>query len=151
MCFPLLSISQDQKIDSLKSLLPIKTGVEYSRVLFELAWIYLDVDNDVSYAYAEDAFESAKNTTDSLMIVKTGRIKSQAFRRLGKLDSAIALFDKMLPIAIRNNFLYEVKTISNGLGIVYLDLANYDKALKHFFECLKIAERDNDHFGRVFS
>lgn len=141
---PNRGLSQTQKIDSLKSLLSGKTGAGHAEILFEIAWEYMDFNNELGYEYAKRAFEMAQTTDDSLIIVKTGRMTSQALRRLGKIDSAIVLFDKVLPIARRHNFSSETKRILNGLGVAYLRLAKYDKALVYFFELLQQKDIDDD-------
>src|SRR5688572_302319 len=79
--------SQNQKIDSLRSLLSKTKGTEHMDVLFELARSH--DEDERSFMYAKEAFAEARNIGDTLRIVQTGRLKSQMFLRLGKLDSSI--------------------------------------------------------------
>jgi hypothetical protein len=144
--YPQISIGQTPKIDSLKPLLSVTSGVEYSDVLFELSRQYLDVDNGLSLQHANNAFERANQNGDSIRIVKTGRVKSQALRRLGKIDSSLALYNRILPIARRHNCIDELKYILNGLGVIYVFNAQYDKALKCNFESLGLREKDGNKF-----
>lgn len=136
--------SQTQNIDSLKSLLEKSSDEQYVDVLFELARSYSEIDYDKCLYYSSMANTAAHNLGDTLRIIKTTRGKAQIYRRLGKLDSAVYLFEKVLPIARRIEYKQEVKTILNALGIGYLYLAKYDKALICFFESLELREKDND-------
>ncbi len=144
--FPLTSISQSKKIDSLKSLLPGKSLSNQTDILSELAYEYVNVDYQVSFKYASGAFEVSKQSGDSLKIVRTGRIKSQILRRMGNIDAAVTLFNEILPIARRRHYIDDLKTILNGLGVAYVFQANYDKALKCHFESLELREKNGDKY-----
>src|SRR5687767_15096459 len=95
---------------------------------------------------ATEAFILANQIKDSLRIVRTGRIKSQALKRLGNIETAISLYNEILPTARRHYYLTELKAILNGLGSSYLFKANYDKALRFYFESLELRQRDGDKF-----
>jgi tetratricopeptide (TPR) repeat protein len=142
MClFPLVSISQNKMIDSLKSLLPSNSLIKQADILYGLAYEYVDLDFKLGLLYATEAFEVAKGTGDSLRIVKAGRIKSLAFRRLNKIDSSMIISIQILPIARRNYFNEEMESILNGLALAYTFEAFYDKALKCFFELLELRQK----------
>jgi hypothetical protein len=137
--------SQTQKIDSLMSLLRHHTGGERIDILFEISRQYLNSDQDEGLYYAKEAYAGAKEFGDSMRIVKTGRIFAQGIRRFGKLDSAQILFHKVLPIATRNNYTTELKSILNALGVTYLHKAEYDGALKYLFRSLELREEGKDN------
>jgi tetratricopeptide (TPR) repeat protein len=141
-----LCIAQNQKIDSLKSLLPLKSGGEYIDVLFELGRAHDAVDIKMLVRYGSQAFSLAMKYGDSARIVKCGRLKAQAFRHFGVMDSAMFLFEKILGIARRHNYLGEQKSILNSMGVVYLNTARYDKALHLYFQALSLAELDKGEF-----
>src|SRR5690349_9229833 len=88
-----------EKIDSLRSLLPGKSDEERADIFYELAYEHGESNYTLAAEYSEQSFQFAKRVGDSLRIVKAGRIKAAIFRRLGKLDSAIILGLRMLPIA----------------------------------------------------
>ncbi len=141
-----MGVCQNQKIDSLKSLLSGKSKIEYSDILYELAYEYVDIDDELALRYAKEALETAGQIEDSFRIVKAARIKSLIFRRLGELDSSMILSTKILPVARRNNFIDELKSILNGLGSVYVLKGHYDRALQYFFESLELREEDGNKF-----
>ena len=138
--------SQDQKIDSLKSLLKKTSEEQYVDVLFELARAYSETDYDQCLYFSNKAYNAANELGDTWRIVKTTRGKAQVYRRLGKLDSAVYLFERILPVAKSIQYTQEIKTILNALGIGYLYMARYDKALTCFFESLEMREKDNDKY-----
>jgi tetratricopeptide (TPR) repeat protein len=142
-------LAQKSKIDSLESLLatkPDEFGGEYVDLLFELARAYGDVDHKKCFLYGSRAFASALKNGDSLRIVKCGRIMAQGYRQLGIIDSALLLFEKVRVIAERKGYQSERKMILNATGTAYLELAQYDKALKFYFENIALSESDNDTF-----
>lgn len=144
---PIRSQCQSLEIDSLKLLL-LKRNTQHKQteILFELSRAYFNVDIDHATRLASQAFTNANKSTDSLIIIKTGRLLSQALRRKGELDSTIVLLKKILPLALRHNLNTEINSILNGLGISYMHLARYDKALIYFFELLKQEDLSGDKF-----
>ncbi len=143
----LMAISSwGQKIDSLKSLLQSKDGLNSFNVLYSLAYEYIDVDDELALYYSSEAYKIAKNYGDSLGIVKAGRIKSLAQGRLGVLDSSLILSLEILPIASRNNYTEELNHILNRLGSAYVLKADYDNALEYYLQSLSIREKNGDKF-----
>jgi signal transduction histidine kinase len=139
----------DQKIDSLKSELSQRKGLERFELLYDLVFEYLGKrDYLQSLTYTDQAREIAYQFGDSLRIVKTGRIKGQILHRLNREGDAIIEFQKILPVSKRNNFINEYrseyKSIINSLAVAYSYQANYDKALQLHFECLELREKDGN-------
>lgn len=139
LCF---GLAKAQKVDSLLRLLNLKGGTERIDILYELAYEYVDVDYDLGLKYATQAFNMAKMNGDSLKIVKAGKIKSLAFEYLGKMDSSIAVCSEILPIATRNDYIFEIESILNVLGLLYMYKAEYDKALQYHYKSLQLREKD---------
>jgi tetratricopeptide (TPR) repeat protein len=146
LLLPFSAFPQNRTIDSLRALLPTKSGSDYIDITFELARAYGDVDRTMCFKYGDEAHRRALQSGDTSRIVKTGRIKAQGLRRLGELDSALVLFADMLRIARRHNLADERKTILNAMGTAHMILAHQDKALECFFESLALSELDNDKF-----
>jgi tetratricopeptide (TPR) repeat protein len=142
-----ICLSQNFKIDSLKSLLDEKSGVDYSDVLYQLAYEFVETDYQLGLYYAKKAFAKAQQSNDSFRIVRAGRINSLVFRKLDEIDSGLIISLKIIPIARRNNYTGELKSILLGLGLTYTYKASYDKALTYFFEALDLQKKDNDKFG----
>ncbi len=97
-----------QKIDSLKSLLPFKTGKEKCDMLYQIAYEYIDVNNSEALKFSDQAMKMANMLGDTLQIVKTSRLKAMALRRVGDMDSSIVVSLSMLPIIQRHGYLNEL-------------------------------------------
>ncbi len=135
---------QAQKIDSLKSLLTTSSGLAKYEVLFALAYEYSDVDDSLSFIYAEDLFALANEMGDSSLITKAGRIKAGQLRRIERLNEAIQLAQTVLQIARRQNNIPEIKLLLNSMAISHTLMAQYDSALKYNFESLIIREAEDN-------
>ncbi|MBT1699343.1 tetratricopeptide repeat protein [Fulvivirgaceae bacterium PWU4] len=137
-----------QKIDSLRSLLKQKNGAERADVLFELARQYIRSDQDSAAACSGlEGYKIAINLNDSLRIVKTGRATASALRYLGKVDSAMVLYQKILPMSQKLKNSFEYVNILSGMGLAYNFKAEYDKALRFFFQELEQEKIRNDEGG----
>src|SRR5258706_9896605 len=136
----------DRKIDSLKSLMVRRNGLDRYDVLYELVFGYLGKeDYQQSLRYVSEANEIAYEFGDSLRIVKTGRITGQLLRRLDRPADAIVELKKVLPISRRNkNFAEDYGDILNALAVCYTLQTNYDKALQYHFEGLVLREKEGN-------
>jgi tetratricopeptide (TPR) repeat protein len=129
--------AQDRTVDSLKSSLATAPAAALSGIYRELAAAYLRTDDPRALEYARKAYQVASQHADSLAFVKAGIVMGQVFEKLDKLDSALILFSKMLPVATRHRFDAEYEVILNSMATAYTFKAQYDKALEQYFECLQ--------------
>lgn len=143
--------AQQQKTDSLKTLLPGKTDLERADIFYGLAHAYGELDYRLAATYCDRSFHFAELSGDSLRMVKAARIKGSIFRRLEEMDSSIRLGLEILPIASRNHYNEEVKKILRGLALAYTYKGNYDLGLKYNFELLRLIEQDHDSSERQFA
>ena len=135
---------QTPKLDSLnRALLTVSNG-ERHQVLFWLAYEWFDIDNEKAVDFASQAYSLASKNSDSLWVVKSGRIRGQLLRRVNQLEESIHQLEEVLSIAKRNGFSAEEKLILNGLAVSHTYVANYDKALEYNFASLEIREREGD-------
>lgn len=136
--------AQTKVIDSLKMLLPGAIDSERAHLYYELAYEYVDYDNAVGRNFGIKAFDVSYKIGDSLTLVKAGKITATAYRRLEMMDSSLVIALKVLPIARRNNYRQELKSLLNGLAIASMYLARYSEALQYNFESLEFREQDGD-------
>src|SRR5688572_9330415 len=122
------SQEKDQKRDSLESLLSCQPVEKKIDILYELAYHYGNTDYWKAFSYGDQALEIARKIGDSLRIVRAGRIKSSIYRRLNEIDSSLILSSEILPIARRNKYTIELKSILNGLAHASISKASYDNA-----------------------
>lgn len=133
-----------KKIDSLKSLLVKTTGVHRVEILRDLGYEYLDVDNEVAKQYGSEGYKIATRLNNNVLIVKAGRILAAAKLKLGLIDSAIQIYNTLIPIAKQNELTGDLPRLLNFLGISYLNVAQYDKALNTFFEALAVNQQSQN-------
>lgn len=144
----ILFAANAQKIDSLRSLLQQKDGVEKVDVLFELANQYIRSDRDsVAVCVGMEGYRIAIGLNDSLRIVKTGRVMASALRYLGKVDSAIVIYQEILPFSQKLKDSDEYVVVLSGIGLAYNFKAEYDKALQFFFQELEQEKIRKDQEG----
>lgn len=132
------------KIDSLRTLLRNASDKQRFELEFQLAYELFDVDNQEALKYAQDAYEKSYSFSDSLQIVRSGRLLGQILRRVDQVDEAIRILRAVLPIAHRNKFTGEEKFILNAVALAYTLKADYDKALDFNFQSLVVREREGD-------
>ena len=138
--------AQDKvKVDSLvNAVIEAKDPKTTMNAKTELAWHYLNNDDQLAEKFAYEGYELAISYGDSAKIVRSGRIRGQALRRLDRISEAILVFQYILPIARRNGMLDEYKKILNSLALAYTFTAEYDKALQCHFESLVMREEEGD-------
>lgn len=98
-------LSQNHKIDSLKSLLPtLPSNASKAGILIDLTKALVEIDIRESWKFSTEALDIAKVNADTFEIVRAGRINAQILRRLGHLDSAVSQLIWVLSIAKKKNF-----------------------------------------------
>ena len=91
--------SQNRKIDSLKLLLPKLADQQLGDILCELGYEYLIIGNyPEASRYSDELLSGGNLSGDSLQIVRGTAIKASILRRSGLTDSAMQLYNKVLPI-----------------------------------------------------
>ncbi len=138
------SIAQNKEIDSLKSKLGSGVDSTEYNLLIEIVLQYGAVQNNAeALNYAKQANEIAYSLADTARIVRSSRLIGQLLNRMENKD-AIAILNKVLPIAKRNNLRNDYKVILNGLALAHTIQAEYDKALEIHFQSLILREEDGD-------
>ncbi|MBT1699342.1 tetratricopeptide repeat protein [Fulvivirgaceae bacterium PWU4] len=129
---------QNRKIDSLKLLVPKREGIDKANVLYHLGRQYNLIDQNIpAVITALEGYEIARNLNDSLMIVQNGRIAAAGLRSNGEVDSAIRIYERILPLSMKYKKSLPHLFILNGLALCYTFTAEYDKALPLFFQYLE--------------
>jgi tetratricopeptide (TPR) repeat protein len=139
-CLPGRISAQDQRaVDSLVAVVETKAKGERFSLLFELAFEYIQKDNQSALNWILRAEQEALSSGDSLSIVKSMRVKGQLMYLLEDIDEAKNVFLKVLPMAVRNEFNREVLFIQVTLSKIFLFQGNYDSALNVNFNALALA------------
>lgn len=136
-------IGHAQNIDSLKNLLPQAYGDARIDILSDLAFAYVDVDNERALVYGRESFSKAVIEKDSGRMIKAGKVLALALRRLDKIDSAILIAHAIVPMAEKLNVPEAIK-IYNGLGVAMMARAKYDRSLRYHFRNLELLSQYPD-------
>lgn len=144
-CYSLPALSQSTKLDSLEEILKSEDDTKDKiNIQYELAYELIGVDNVRSLEVSSEAYDMALQVGDSLKLVRLGRLKASALRRLERIRESIKISEFILLVARRNHYIEEVKAILNPLAVAYTLNAEYDKALQIHFEALVIRETDGN-------
>lgn len=137
--------SQNARIDSLNSILEKSTGLPRYDLLVTLMQEYYKLNEyDQALELGREATIVAYEVGDSVKIVQSERRQGQLLNKLDRSKQASEILLKVLPVAKRNDFKEEYKTILNNLAIAYTFQAKYDEALKIHFETLTLREADKN-------
>ncbi len=150
MFFYLSVLSQEQnEIDSLKTVLKNHTK-HRSIILNKIADKYFYISNDSSKQYAELAYRAAlkeKNITEQALALNlTGLYELVS----GLNYSALNYFFRALKLAKKSDNKELMLKLYNNIGVVYIDLSDYEKAEKY----LDLALHDNNDInmqGNIFN
>jgi signal transduction histidine kinase/Tfp pilus assembly protein PilF len=144
--------AQNSRIDSLKNALEGTSDVErYDQLILLMQESYKSNDLNASLDYSRQAGDIALQLGDSAKIVRCGRSQGQILNGLDRYKEAGEILSMVLPVAKRNHYKSDYKSILNNLGIAYTFEAKYDEALKIHFETLVLREADNDHHEMINS
>jgi signal transduction histidine kinase/Tfp pilus assembly protein PilF len=130
--------------DSLRQILNTKKDIDRFDVLYELAFEYIDNDNQLALKYSTEAEMIGLSFSDSLKVVKGKIAKGLALRKLDQINESVKVFSESLTIAKRNNYKKETKYLLNAIAINYSLRAEYDKALDFHLQSLILREAEGN-------
>jgi tetratricopeptide (TPR) repeat protein len=143
--WPDLSHGQDWYIvDSLKPLIKNDYSKHDLEIFHELAFQFIDHDNELSLKYLEKGIIISEEMRDSAKFVTLNRLKGQVLRRLGKQTVALDLLEKVLPIARRHKLTTETMYILNALALTHTHMGHFDRGLEWNLQALAFSQDQND-------
>ena len=130
-----------QLLDSLKAQLELARGTAQCSTQCRIAYELVDVDDSTALAYAKQSLRCATLHRDTLLMIRSTRIKALAFGRLGERDSSIATNMSMLSVARRMQYDPELHYMLHGLAAGYMYKGQFDEALRYNYEALDIRKK----------
>lgn len=137
----LVSPVLSQNIDSLKSQVQKVSEPERFEVILNYMRYLLGRNVQSSYNVSSYALEYAESTSDSLLITKALYAQSFLLRRMEMDQESRDKLKRAYGVAKRNQFSVELSKILNLFAISYTYSANFDEALKMYFEALSLNEK----------
>lgn len=135
-----------QKVDSLKRLAAKASGSALCSTFYQIGYELVDVNFNEALDYAEKSISCAKQSGDTLQLVRGVQLKAIAFRRLGEIDSSNRIITAILPTVRKKMYSAELHDLLHGLALGFLFTAQFDESLKYNFECLEIRKK----YGSAF-
>lgn len=134
------------KIDSLRDLLAhANTPSERFTILWKIYYEYYAVnDTELGLEYANQCYQAAVESGDSLSISQAINAKGWMLMKKGYMHEALLNFRSSLGIARRNGYAQQAKYVLNNLSMTYTFMSAPDKALEVAFESLKLREESGD-------
>jgi len=143
-----VSAQENSKIDSIEKIMPTLKGQIKFDALRDLFSLYNQFDYNRSFEVSTEALKTAKETGDSLLIIRSYRMNGYALMNLAKNPQAIEVFQKALDLAAsdksNSKVKDQIKFILNSIALAYTDMGNYPKALDFHFKSLVIREAEGN-------
>jgi response regulator RpfG family c-di-GMP phosphodiesterase len=133
--------SSEQKLELLLSKLLDTKESNRASLLNEIADLYLESSPELSFNYAQRAFETAKKHTNKYDITLAYRHMGTSKEHLNEYQTALEFLSEGLSLAEKYGFHSLEADISLQFGIVYIRLANYDSALEYLLSGLQICDK----------
>lgn len=136
-----------RSVDSLKNIVASSVGNEKGEALYFLSFAYIFSDLKQAKIAASEGVNLGLTLKDTAVIVSNGRILASAYRRLEIIDSALLLYDQLIPLARRAKLDDDLKILLNSAALTLTMTADYDEALALYFESLKMRQDAGDSAG----
>jgi two-component system, NarL family, sensor kinase len=128
-------------IDSLKSLLPKKSGQEKIKLLSDICWQYSSIDKDSAIVYGQKALALSKENDYKKGI-------GQALNDLGivwfyqyEWDTAYDYFERSLAVRLLINDTSGIASAYNKMGIIKKLQGDYENAIDYFILTLDFLDK----------
>jgi signal transduction histidine kinase len=144
-----ISAQQNARLDSLLKMSRTDKGSVLVHAFTEISWEYRSINSDSSVIFAKKALQVAESIKDNKSIAAAYNSIASSFEAVSKLDSALMYHEKSLKLKREINDTIGIADTYNNLGIVYDTQGDYVKALKNYFEALKIYESYSKEFQKV--
>lgn len=144
-------VAQTSKIDSLENLLQQHTEKDTSRVnlLNDFAESALQIDQEKSIIYAEEAFELA-----SMLNFKKGEAESlkyigMIYQKQGNFPMSLENYQKAIKVDEEIGNKQEIALCLKYIGIVNEKLGNYSLSIENYHKALSINEEINNELEKA--
>jgi len=140
--------ANDNRVDSLKSVITKSDEKTKLKLYIELAKIYSDNNNDSATKYCNLIINS--KISDSLL-----KYKANAYILLGTIDlnkanheNSLKLFFEAVSISEKINDTKTTIGAYNNIGVCYYDLFDYDKSEEYLLKCLDLIKESKMNINK---
>ena len=136
-------------VDSLLGVSKQQQGPMLVKTLNELSWEYKSIDTKEAKKYALSAVELSNSLDNDTLLAASYNSLANVYEARGVLDSALVYHQSSLALKEQYSDSLGLADSYNNLGIINDQLANYQQALKLYFDALRIYERESTDFTQV--
>ncbi|WP_147392258.1 tetratricopeptide repeat-containing sensor histidine kinase [Algoriphagus lacus] len=148
---PLGSFAQEVSLDSLKTLLPEKTGKDRILLLNELATGLRESDQTEAMAFSREADSLAKIMEDFSGQSRAQENMGWIFYRKGQWQKSFDYSKSAYDLAVKANDKLQAARLMNNMGALYYEQQNYQMAIQQFKKGYELATEVNDLSTRIRS
>lgn len=134
----------EQKIDSLKKILPETTDTMRLHVLYNLSVLYVVNNPEKSIEFANKLVEEAEEQERIDYVTSAYTILGEAYFYQGNKEKSLDYFKKELEIYDKQNDEEGLAKTYNNLGIIYSNMDRKEKALEYYKKSLNIHASKGD-------
>lgn len=142
-----LSAAVPARHDSIKLLIENANPNEMAGLYNSLASLYLPAMPMHSIAYADTAIKLASLQGQASELANSYRIKGLAYQEIQQYDSASIFLYKAKKIFRQQEKLNDLSEIQGILGSLYLDMNEFNRSVRSYFQALDIEFALNDSAG----
>ncbi|GAA0880227.1 hypothetical protein GCM10009119_31970 [Algoriphagus jejuensis] len=151
LLFSQIGFSQEANVDSLKAILPGKTGKERIDVLNQLATSLRESLQDEALTYSLEVDSLTEHIADPLAKSRALENISWIYYRRGQWQKSFDFAETAYEIAILNDDQLQAARLMNNLGALYYEQQNYQMAITQFKRGYQLATQVQDLSTRIRS
>lgn len=146
-----VGFSQEPTVDSLLSILPLKTGKERIDVLNQTATLIRESQQQDALRYSFEADSLAKELGDLSGQSRALENIGWVYYRQGQWETSFEYSESAYDLAIQANDQLQAARLMNNMGALYYEQQNYQMAINQFKKGYELATKVNDLYTRIRS
>lgn len=153
LLFSIISLAQNNEIDSLENLLETlpKDDESRAKILNELAYNYYTTSSKKCIEYSQKALDIAIQTQNKKQMGNAYFNIGVAYYSEGNYQKALKNWKKKLEVNKQQNDSIEIASSYSDIGILYKNWGDYDTAVIFYQKALKIYEEGNFKKGQAYT
>jgi tetratricopeptide (TPR) repeat protein len=130
----------------------IKYDYGIAESAFTLAALYVtDNDLDKANVYYTEAAEKYRETDSLFKYTRSRMILGNIQLAHNQYFEALQLYESCLPLSLEKDFVEILPHLYNNIGVIFLDLEEYDQALPYLQKAYDIFDSANDSYNASYA
>ena len=145
-----LLFAQQNKIDSLKSLISISKDTAYIKLLTDIAWQYRNINSDSAYKYAQQALSLAEKAQRPYLVALATQYIGVVAQSRGRYAESLELYFKVIEISEKYGFKERMAFVYQSIGRINDSQKNYEESINYTQKSLRIFQELNNELGMSY-